>query len=74
MFPITNLYSIIFTILIRYDCSLAQKCIDLSKAWVKADDNELGQFTAKDIEEFSPLQTCQFFSFLLQEVTLNASF
>ncbi|KAG8189646.1 hypothetical protein JTE90_018495 [Oedothorax gibbosus] len=56
-----------------YDCSMVQKCIDLCKLWSEANDNELGQFSSKDIEEFSSYQICEFLAFLLKEEPLSST-
>ncbi|XP_035208388.1 leukotriene A-4 hydrolase-like isoform X1 [Stegodyphus dumicola] len=54
-----------------YDCDLAKKCVELSSSWIKADDNDLAQFTFKDIENFSSHQICEFLSLLLQQEPLS---
>ncbi|GFY39975.1 leukotriene A-4 hydrolase [Trichonephila inaurata madagascariensis] len=55
----------------KYDYSMAEKCLSLSKAWLKADDNDLGQFTYKDIENFSSPQVREFLGFLEQEEPMS---
>ncbi|GBN81512.1 Leukotriene A-4 hydrolase [Araneus ventricosus] len=55
----------------EYDYSLAKKCTDLRKAWIEADENDLGQFTLKDIEDFSSPQISEFLGFLDQEEPLG---
>ncbi|XP_015928973.1 leukotriene A-4 hydrolase [Parasteatoda tepidariorum] len=54
-----------------YDETLAKECIDLCNAWVKADENDLGQFGSKDIKSFVSDQIVTFLSFILKEDPLS---
>ncbi|XP_054715902.1 leukotriene A-4 hydrolase-like [Uloborus diversus] len=55
----------------EYDCSLAQKCVDLCNRWINAGENDLEQFSIKDIAEFSSPQCREFLSLLLQQEPLS---